>query len=68
MSYFDISTLKLTVAISARQAANEEVHGSSQLARAAANAIVMIDMRLITDRRPVDLDFSVASDLIPLNA
>jgi hypothetical protein len=45
-----------------------EVHGSSQLARAAANAIVLIDMRSIVDRGPVDLDFSVASDLIPLNA
>jgi len=37
---------KLTVAISARHAANVEVHGSSQLARAAANAI-MVDMRRI---------------------
>lgn len=41
---------KLTVAISARHAANVEVHGSSQLARAAANAI-MIDMSLIADEQ-----------------
>jgi hypothetical protein len=39
---------KLTVASLARHAANVEVHGSSQLARAAANAIVL-DMRLIVD-------------------
>ena len=41
---------KLTVAISARHAANVEVHGSSQLARAAANAI-MVDMRRIVDEQ-----------------
>jgi hypothetical protein len=55
---------KLTVAISARQAANVEVHGSSQLAKAAANAI-MIDMRSIEQDQLI-LTSQVASDLIPL--
>jgi hypothetical protein len=45
------------VAISARHAANVEVHGSSQLARAAAKAI-LVDMRLIIADNRLDLDFS----------
>lgn len=55
------------MAILARHAANVEVHGSSQLARAAANAIT-VDMRRIVDEQLILTSQSRPSDLIPLNA
>lgn len=60
--------MRLTVAISARQAAKLEVQGSSQLARAAASAIIadIYEWNTPSTHHQVDLDFSVASDLIPL--
>jgi len=69
----EVSSLRLGhsrrtfVSSAARQAANSEVHGAFQLARAAANAILRYSGMSRAGRQQVDLDLSVASDLLPCN-